>query len=204
MSIENEKLRKQLAINEDIGVRLASTEQRLAEMMSRLNNAESVRRVLHNQIQELKGNVRVHLRVRPFLAHDKSDDSSPIECNPDYRTMSITNPEDTKQHKFAFDHVFDQKVSQERLFEEVAPLVQSSLDGYNVCLFSYGQTGSGKTHTMQGANMGDERGIIPRSIEKIMEEAQRLRSQVRLILPGALFDFSAGRVAILISCTIHP
>jgi len=46
-----------------------------------------------------------------------------------------------------------------------------------VCLFSYGQTGSGKTFTMQGANMGDSRGIIPRSIEKIMDESVRLTEQ---------------------------
>lgn len=34
------------------------------------------------------------------------------------------------------------------MFEEVAPLVQSVLDGFNVCIFAYGQTGSGKTFTM--------------------------------------------------------
>ena len=39
--------------------------------------------------------------------------------------------------------------------------MQSSLDGFQVCVFSYGQTGSGKTHTMQGG-AGDNRGIIPR------------------------------------------
>jgi kinesin family protein C1 len=33
------------------------------------------------------------------------------------------------------------------VFEEVSKFVQSTLDGYHVCLFSYGQTGSGKnTH----------------------------------------------------------
>ena len=53
------------------------------------------------------------------------------------------------------------------MFEEVSELIQSALDGYNVCLFSYGQTGSGKTHTMQGSGNGAMRGIIPRSIQQV-------------------------------------
>jgi kinesin family protein C1 len=52
-------------------------------------------------------------------------------------------------------------------------LVQSALDGYNVCLFSYGQTGSGKTYTMQGGT-GDNRGIIPRAIEQVGNYKQQL------------------------------
>ena len=30
------------------------------------------------------------------------------------------------------------------------PSVQTSLEGYNCCIFAYGQTGAGKTYTMQG------------------------------------------------------
>jgi len=40
-------------------------------------------------------------------------------------------------------------------------LVQSAIDGYNVCIFAYGQTGSGKTYTVTGEN--DNPGIVPRS-----------------------------------------
>jgi kinesin family protein C1 len=36
-----------------------------------------------------------------------------------------------------------------------------------VCLFSYGQTGAGKTHTMLGAGTAEQRGIIPRAVEKV-------------------------------------
>jgi kinesin family protein C1 len=57
--------------------------------------------------------------------------------------------------------------TQADVFAEVSQLVQSALDGYKVCLFSYGQTGAGKTHTMLGCGSGEQRGIIPRAVEKV-------------------------------------
>lgn len=45
------------------------------------------------------------------------------------------------KHEFSFDHVFPPNSSQEDIFDLVSPLIQSALDGYNVCIFAYGQTG---------------------------------------------------------------
>ena len=39
-----------------------------------------------------------------------------------------------------------------QVFEDTKHLVQSAVDGYNVCIFAYGQTGSGKTFTIYGTN----------------------------------------------------
>jgi kinesin family protein C1 len=64
------------------------------------------------------------------------------------------------------------------VFAEVSQLVQSALDGYKVCLFSYGQTGAGKTHTMLGCGTGEQRGVIPRAVEKVLEQADVLREKV--------------------------
>ena len=90
--------------------------------------------------------------------------------------MRLTSSED-KQNSFAFDRVFDEHASQEDVFEEVSELVQSALDGYNVCVFSYGQTGSGKTWTMQGnVNDSKTRGLIPRSVEQIVKSADKMRA----------------------------
>lgn len=46
-----------------------------------------------------------------------------------------------KKYTFDFDLVFDSSCSQEDMFLEVSALVQSALDGFNVCIFAYGQTG---------------------------------------------------------------
>jgi kinesin family member C2/C3 len=66
---------------------------------------------------------------------------------------------------FDFDRVFGPEAQQEHVFEDVAQLVTSALDGYNVCIFAYGQTGAGKTHTMEGTK--ENPGINYRTMRKL-------------------------------------
>ena len=48
-------------------------------------------------------------------------------------------------------------------------LVQSAIDGYNVCIFAYGQTGSGKTFTIIGDKAQNYPGVAPRAFQRIFE-----------------------------------
>jgi len=172
LSIENDLLKGQLSGKEDLVGNLTASKKKIDNLQHQLFASEITRRKLHNQICELKGNVRVFVRVRPELKGD-SGPLAQIGFEADQRLVKIQN-DDGKDFPFSFDHVFPPSTTQADIFPEIATLVQSALDGYNVCLFSYGQTGSGKTHTMQGTLSGDQRGIIPRSIEKILEESARL------------------------------
>lgn len=70
-----------------------------------------------------------------------------------------------KKWTFGFDHIFDPSHGQREIWEATEPLVQSAIDGFNVCVLAYGQTGSGKTFTMLGE--GGEEGIITRAVEKL-------------------------------------
>ena len=48
-------------------------------------------------------------------------------------------------------------------------LIQSAVDGYNVCIFAYGQTGSGKTFTVIGDKEQKFPGIAPRAFQQLFE-----------------------------------
>ena len=56
-------------------------------------------------------------------------------------------------------------------------LIQSAIDGYNVCIFAYGQTGSGKTFTMVGDKEQKSPGIMPRSFKAIFDIIQEKRGK---------------------------
>jgi len=157
--------------------RIEERDRRIAELEEQLLNGEQLRRALHNRIQELRGNIRVFVRTRPFLPNDGAASNSSIDIMPDGESLAIQGKHAGEGHGFKFDKVFAPSAGQGVVFDEVSEFVQSALDGYNVCLFSYGQTGSGKTHTMQGSGNGAMRGIIPRAVEQILQQAALMQSQ---------------------------
>ncbi|XP_040964639.1 kinesin-like protein KIN-14G isoform X1 [Gossypium hirsutum] len=117
-------------------------------------------RKLYNQVQDLKGNIRVYCRVRPFKPGQSNTLSSVDHM--DERTITIlTHSKNGKEARkaFTFNKVFGPSVTQAEVFSDMQPLVRSVLDGYNVCIFAYGQTGSGKTHTMTGPKELTEEGL---------------------------------------------
>ncbi|WEW56995.1 kinesin-like nuclear fusion protein [Emydomyces testavorans] len=149
----------------------------------KLRKEETLRRKLHNQVQELKGNIRVFCRVRPLLETEPEEAAAGIrfpDSDADSKEIYIQGPEEksslgnitTKNYTFSFDHVFSPSSQNPDVFEEISQLVQSALDGYNVCIFCYGQTGSGKTYTMSSKD-----GMIPRAVAQIYETAADLEEK---------------------------
>jgi kinesin family member C1 len=162
-------------VNSDMTAVIRSLKDKLAE-------SESKRRKLHNSLQDLRGNIRVYLRCRPFLpcdgediANSNGENNGCIKCNVGGTSVTLVGNTRGSGQTFTFDNVFSPSSSQEDVYKEVSELVQSALDGYRVCIFSYGQTNSGKTHTMSGEKYGAMRGIIPRSVEQLLQETLRLK-----------------------------
>ncbi|KAF3782758.1 Kinesin-4 [Nymphaea thermarum] len=125
--------------------------QDLTQAASGYHKVLEENRQLYNQVQDLKGSIRVYCRVRPFLPGQQSGLST-VDYIGD-GNITISNPlkqEKGSRRPFNFNKVFGPSASQEEVFCDTQPLIRSVLDGYNVCIFAYGQTGSGKTYTMTG------------------------------------------------------
>ena len=108
-------------------------------------------------------NVRTCVRFRPLLDDETEDESGFVLDNKCVKT---------KTNMFTYDYVFDEKTSQEHVMNVVGvDLVDNVLSGYNACLFAYGCSGSGKSYSQFGnLNSANDRGIIPRCIEMILEK----------------------------------
>lgn len=165
----------------DQEMRMQNAIRSASEANEKLRTEETLRRKLHNQVQELKGNIRVFCRVRPPLQTDSEaarikypdneSDSREVEVlgQPEKSSLGTIT---TKTNAFAFDRVFGPQSANADVFGEISQLVQSALDGYNVCIFCYGQTGSGKTYTMSSVD-----GMIPLAVNQIYSTAKALEEK---------------------------
>lgn len=161
-----------------------------AEMSDNLSTNEHERRILHNKLQELKGNIRVYCRVKPVTKSEHGEcaylefpdnefnenaNQELLIAKDEHSSSLLSSYQLTNSTKnsytFQFDKIFSPTASNTDIFEELSQLIQSSLDGYNVCVFAYGQTGSGKTWTMSHPTDG----MIPLSIRKIFDDVEELK-----------------------------
>ncbi|KAM5284736.1 kinesin-like protein KIF25 isoform 1-T1 [Hipposideros larvatus] len=153
------------------------------------------RQRLHNSLVELKGNIRVHCRIRPVLPFDDEPDDPGSHASPAPGEVAHAVDDETVQVKcsrpghppinktFTFERVYRPADPQREVFGDVRPLLMSLLDGYNVCIMAYGQTGSGKSYTMLGPR-SEVRPVLPPDchsdlglVPRVAEELFRLISE---------------------------
>eukprot|EP00178_Gracilaria_changii_P002477 TRINITY_DN1367_c0_g1_i2.p1 TRINITY_DN1367_c0_g1~~TRINITY_DN1367_c0_g1_i2.p1 ORF type:complete len:1376 (-),score=220.11 TRINITY_DN1367_c0_g1_i2:1767-5894(-) len=140
-------------------------------ILERWEREFKLRRKLFNQVQELRGNIRVFCRVRP-LKQPKlpAGDSASLAVDFPDADLGENGSIRLGTKTFDFDYVFQPHMSQSQVYEETSGVVASVMDGYNVCVFAYGQTGSGKTHTMNGPP--EDRGVNFRALMELFQIAE--------------------------------
>lgn len=167
---------------------------RESDLLQQIVLQEKVRRTLHNKVIQLAGNIRCFVRVRPCIKNESPDERSPfsfptvfdkkgasngptLNSSDDVTKRFIIATEPAKDRgglsqrrkrlKFGFDNVFSPRSTNQDVWNAAEPLIQSAVDGYNVCIFAYGQTGSGKTFTMLGGGSEESAGIVTHAVNKL-------------------------------------
>uniref|UniRef100_A0A5B7A1Q7 Kinesin-like protein n=1 Tax=Davidia involucrata TaxID=16924 RepID=A0A5B7A1Q7_DAVIN len=179
-SIKQEILKTQKSYSEEfhgLGIKTKA----LADASENYHSVLAENRRMYNELQDLKGNIRVYCRIRPFLPGQKGKQSTIEYIGENGELVLVNNP--SKQGKdghrsFKFNKVYGEAATQAEVFSDTQPLVQSVLDGYNVCIFAYGQTGSGKTYTMTGPDGASEEelGVNYRALNDLFHISETRRS----------------------------
>ena len=151
----------------------------------------ALRRAVHDELMELKGNIRVFARVRPVTASEAKLAGAAARDVAEYPPESggrdlVVRKEDDGKARFEFDAVFSPASTQASVFATVAPLVVSFLDGVNVTLFAYGQTGSGKTYTMEGTP--EDPGVNGRALQRAFELAAERQSTASYTFAASVLE----------------
>jgi len=125
---------------------VAASTAEMDHLREKLAAESAMRLKLLNELQDIRGTVRVYCRSKPCIP-GKSSPKSILKI-PTHDILLLN--EDTSPMSFKFDRVFSPGSSQYEVFSELEEPLISSLDGFNVTLVAFGQGGSGKTHTLLG------------------------------------------------------
>ena len=137
-------------------------------LRSKLAIESARRRKLLDELQDLRGAIRVYCRPRaslpstitskknqPTIAMVSNevlmlhrDRSSLHSTSLSYGHKSIYS--DTPPLCFEFDGILSSDMSQNDVYAEFEAICASVVEGYKICIMTYGQANSGKTHTMLG------------------------------------------------------
>uniref|UniRef100_A0A8C4VZR5 Kinesin family member 20B n=1 Tax=Gopherus evgoodei TaxID=1825980 RepID=A0A8C4VZR5_9SAUR len=127
-----------------------------------------------------KEHIQVCLRIRPFTATEKENESQDCVSVQDSTSIILKGPKNSMicrlseknvgqmVQKFTFSRVFGPETTQEEFFDgTVKQPVQDFLEGHNRLIFTYGVTNAGKTYTFQGTEA--DIGILPRAMDMLFK-----------------------------------
>ncbi|WCJ21960.1 Kinesin-like protein KIN-14C [Euphorbia peplus] len=190
-SIKSDIMRVQESYSEDY----ASLGMKFKTLIQASENYHLVlaeNRKMFNELQDLKGNIRVYCRIRPLIGGQAGKPTT-IEHIGENGELVVANPSKPgkdNQRLFRFNKVYGPHSTQGEVFSDTQPLIRCVLDGFNVCIFAYGQTGSGKTYTMTGPNGATEEnwGVNYRALNDLFHLSQNRSSSFQYTVGVQMFE----------------
>ncbi|RLN93096.1 hypothetical protein BBJ28_00021946 [Nothophytophthora sp. Chile5] len=185
LEVEVGELREQAALVAPLTSELRESRTQFATLETSYREEQALRKKYYNQIEDMKGKIRVYARCRPMSGSEI--DRGCATCLKFLDEFSLEVNGGARGNKtFAYDQVFTQASTQVQVFEDTKNLLQSALDGYNVCIFAYGQTGSGKTFTMTGSE--SDPGLSPRAIHHLFALATEAQANFTVSFQATMLE----------------
>ncbi|KAG6606446.1 kinesin-like protein [Phytophthora cinnamomi] len=179
------QLREQAALVAPLNNELREAKTQYATLETSYREEQALRKKYYNQIEDMKGKIRVYARCRPMSGSENERGCAPCVKFIDEFSLEVSGGNRAAK-TFAYDQVFSPASSQVQVFEDTKNLLQSAVDGYNVCIFAYGQTGSGKTFTMTGSE-GDP-GLSPRAIHHLFALAEEGKANFTVSFQATMLE----------------
>ncbi|BBN04338.1 hypothetical protein MPTK1_3g03760 [Marchantia polymorpha subsp. ruderalis] len=171
---------------------------------ARVTPIRDERKKLLNELLNQRGNVQVHCRVRPQF----EDEGPVITSYPSDSTIRLTPPATPGstlpgKMEFEFDRVYGPHIGQVDIFEDVQPMIQSALDGFNVSIFAFGQSGTGKTYTLEGTSR--DPGLFYRAVEELFQLSNVDASPAsRTVFHVTMFELQDEQFKDLLQHSVDP
>ena len=153
-----------------------------SNVRSSISSMSSTRGV---QAKRDKAAVQVCVRIRPLEvaggekhAREQHEDAVQYQNKYGWRydsrsiaPQSGAGADSSEGASFTFDNIFPPMTTTESIYKQVlSEIVQSTVEGYNGCIFAYGQTSSGKTFTMTGTRSSP--GVIPQATAEVFSHVK--------------------------------
>lgn len=177
-------LKQQAAQASVLADELSSAKMQCSKLEASYKEEQALRKKYYNMIEDMKGKIRVYARCRPMSHSELERGCQSCVKFVDEFSLELATARGPKA--FAYDQVFSPASSQDAVFEDTKNLLQSAVDGYNVCIFAYGQTGSGKTFTMTGTESMP--GLSPRAIAHLFALADDAKSNHTITFHATMLE----------------
>ena len=88
----------------------------LIQVSDKYKEEQTKRKKLLNELEDMKGKVRVYCRIRPFSQREKSDPEKNVKCYTKNDELSVTVGSRNRVKDYTFDAIFDQDSTQDEVF----------------------------------------------------------------------------------------
>ena len=192
---------------QQISQSLQNSQAEVARLQAKLAMESASRRKLLNEVQDLRGAIRVYCRPKPSAHCDE------LIALPSHDSILFHRDKYDDEHgpvSFEFDRVFDPNISkQQDVYAEVQDVCLGVLDGYNICLMAYGPDHCGKTSTIFGdvdisnrdAIQIQNYGIHLQAMDQLFTIAQQRSERYKDVFSLTIIEVHNERIRDLISAT---